>query len=149
MKFPEKIRVERIEDYHTHYIGKYNGENQFLGDQTFVFKNNRIPEDDNWEKYRREYIVIYLFDKVGNFLGIEYQFAGTTDSIQFDMGSKLEEMVGELGEIEFCNIEVKPFQIEIDGSLFGLIPNKESEMIELQPSNTIAFGEPWDGDYNT
>jgi len=23
MKFPEKIPVERMEDYHTHYIGKY------------------------------------------------------------------------------------------------------------------------------
>lgn len=147
MKFPEKIPVERMEDYHTHHIGKYENENQFFGYGTFVFTEMPIPE--NWEKYRREYAVLYLFDKEGNFKEAKYEFAGTSDSLKFDTEEKIEEFVSKLGEIEYCNIEIKPFEIEIDGFKFGLIPNEESEMIELQPSNTIAFGEPWDGEYDT
>ena len=37
----------------------------------------------------------------------------------------------------------------IDGFTFGLIPNKEISMIDLHPSSTIAFQEPWDGEYFT
>ena len=147
MKFPEKIPIERMEDYHTHHIGKYESGNQFFGYGTFVFSEKPIPE--NWEKYRREYAVLYLFDKEGNFKEVKYEFAGTSDSLKFDTEEKIEEMISKLGEIEYCNIEIKPFEIEIDNFKFGLIPNKESQMIELQPSNTIAFSEPWDGEYWT
>ena len=147
MKFPEKIPVERMEDYHTHHIGKYENGNQFFGYGTFVFTEMPIPE--NWKKYRREYAVLYLFDKEGNFKEVKHEFAGTSDSLKFDTEGKIEEFVSKLGEIEYCNIEIKPFEIDIDGFKFGLIPNEESEMIELQPSNTIAFGEPWDGEYDT
>lgn len=62
---------------------------------------------------------------------------------------KIKEFVSKLGEIKFCNIEIKPFEIEIDSFKFGLIPNETSGMIELQPSSTITFGEPWDGGYDT
>jgi formate hydrogenlyase regulatory protein HycA len=147
MKFPEQIRVKRMEDYHTHNIGKYENGNQFFGYGTFVFTEMTIPE--NWEKYRREYAVLYLFDKDGNFKEAKYEFAGTSDLLKFDTEEKIEEFISQLGEIEYCDIEIKPFEIEIDGFKFGLIPNEESEMIELQPSNTIAFGEPWDGEYDT
>ena len=58
-------------------------------------------------------------------------------------------MVSKLGAVEYGYINVKPFEVKIDGFKFGLIPNEESEMIELQPSNTIAFSEPWDGEYYT
>lgn len=149
MKFPRKILVERIEDYHTHHIGKYENGNQFWGYATFVFTERPIPKGEDWEKYRREYIVLYLFDKEGNFKETKYKFAGTSDSLKFDTEEKIERMVSQLGKIEYCNIEIKPFEIEIDGFKFGLIPNEESEMIELQPSNTITFGEPWDGEYWT
>lgn len=145
MKFPEKIPVERMEDYHTHHIGKYENGSQFFGYGTFVFTEIPIPE--NWEKYRREYAVLYLFDEEGNFKEAKYEFAGTSDSLKFDTEDKIEEFLSKLGEIEYCNIKIKSFEIEIDGFKFGLIPNEESEMIELQPSNT--FGEPWDGEYDT
>lgn len=149
MIFPEKIPVERIEDYHTHHIGKYENENQFWGYETFVFSKSPIPEGDDWEKCRREYVVLYLFDSQGNFKEAKSEFAGTSDSLKFDPYEKVEKMISELGKIEYCNIEIKPFEIEIDGFKFGLIPNEESEMIELQPSSTIAFAKPWEGEYCT
>lgn len=147
MNFPEKIRIKRIEDYHTHYTGKYDNGEQFFGYGTFVFTEMPIPKD--WQKYRREYAVLYLFDKEGNFLKAKNEFAGTTDSVKFDTEEKVEELVSELGEIEYCDVELKPFNIVIDGYIFGLILNEESKLIELYPSKTIAFGEPWDGEYYT
>ncbi len=149
MKFPKKIPVQRMEDHHTYHIGKYENGNQFWGYGTFVFTKIPIPEGEDWKKYRREYSVLYLFDKAGNFKEAKYEFAGTSDSLKFDVEAKIKELVSQLGEIEYGNIEIKPFKIEIDGFQFGLIPNEESEMIELQPSNTLAFEEPWDGEYWT
>lgn len=149
MKFPEKIPILRMEDYHTHHIGKYENGNQFWGYGTFIFPDIKHIHFKNWEKYRREYAILYLFDKDGNFNEAKHEFAGMTDSLKFDTESKIEEMVSKLGKIEYCNIEIKPFEIEIDNFKFGLIPNEESMMIELQPSSTIAFSEPWDGEYWT
>ena len=58
-------------------------------------------------------------------------------------------MVKELGEVTFCDIEVKLFNTLIDGVEFGLIPDPEFKCIDLQPSSTISFTEPWDGSYST
>lgn len=149
MKFPKKIPVERIEDDHTHYIGKYENGNQFWGYETFLFTEIPVPEGEDWAKYRREYAVLYLFDEEGNFKEAKYYFAGKSNSLKADTTEKLEEMVSQLGEAEYCSIEIKPFEIEIDGFKFGLIPNDALEVIELQPSSTIAFTEPWDGEYYT
>jgi hypothetical protein len=44
---------------------------------------------------------------------------------------------------------VKLFQTTIDGVVFGLVPDAENETVELQPSSTIAFQSPWDGEYDT
>ena len=65
------------------------------------------------------------------------------------MTEKLELWMAELGEVTYCDIEIKLFQTIIDGFTFGLIPNKEFSMIDLEPSKTIAFQEPWDGQYYT
>ena len=58
-------------------------------------------------------------------------------------------MISELGEVEFTDIEVKTFQTTIDGIVFGLITNEEYETVDLEPSSTISFHEPWDGEYDT
>jgi hypothetical protein len=42
-----------------------------------------------------------------------------------------------------------PIQTLIDGFVFGLIPNEEDQTLNLQPSSTISFQEPRDGEYYT
>ena len=98
MKFPEKIPVERMEDYQTHYIGKYENGNQFWGYEPFVFTEKEIPDGEDWQKYRREYAVLYLFDKEGDFIEAKHEFAGTTNSLKFDTEEKIEDMISKLGE---------------------------------------------------
>ena len=148
MPIPEKIPIQRMEDYHTHYLGKTEDGRQFFGYQTFVFQNG-IPASD-WEKHRREYVVLYLFDKDGNYFETKHWYAGTTSETKDSKTEeKLQQMVSELGPVEFQDIEVKPFQTKIDGFIFGLVPNEEYESVDLEPSSTISFQEPWDGEYDT
>ena len=145
---PQVLPIMREEDYHTHFIGRTKEGAQFFGYQTYVFPDG-IPETD-WKKSRKEYVVLYLFDKKGNYLKTNHWYAGTSDQTSDEQTqSKLQEMVNELGEVEYQDIAVKPFQTEIDGIEFGLIPDEETQSIELQPSSTIAFFKPWDGEYDT
>jgi hypothetical protein len=61
------------------------------------------------------------------------------------------EYLEALGEFDIAAIEVAPFQLERFGVTFGLIYTKfeESEWVELQPGDYMAFGPPWDGGYAT
>ncbi|RXK60533.1 hypothetical protein ESA94_08675 [Lacibacter luteus] len=150
MKFPEKIPIERIEDYHTHYLGKTSDGFQFWGYTTFVW--TVLPKDikGDWQDYRNEYVLLHLFDKEGNYIETKHWLGGSANQVNdMTLYSKLDTMVEELGEIEFSDIEIKMFQTTIDGERFGLIPHEESGFIELQPNSTIAFSEPWDGSYDT
>lgn len=145
---PEKIPIQRIEDYHTHFVGKTEDGRQFFGYETFVFPNG-IPTSD-WEKYRKEYVVLYIFDQEGNHLKTDHWYAGTTsETDETVIRERLEQMIRELGQTTFSDIEVKPFQTIIDGIVFGLVPNEEEETVDLEPSSTISFHEPWDGEYDT
>jgi len=137
-----------MEDYHTHYIGKVADGRQFFGYETFVFPSG-IPANE-WEKERKEYVLLYLFDNEGNHLETLHWFAGTTDDGKHaEMIKWLEDKINELGNVEYTDIEVKPFQTIIDGVVFGLVPNYEHDVVELEPSSTIAFHKPWDGEYDT
>src|SRR5262245_23277515 len=143
---PEKIRINRLVDYHTHHIGRTSDGRQFFGYQTFVFPN-RVQRS---LAERREYVVLYLFDKAGNHLETKHWYAGTTTEIDAKkLFNKLSQMITDLGPVEYSDIEVKPFQSIIDGVAFGLIPNEEHRSMELQPSSTISFQAPWDGEYYT
>ena len=150
MDIPNKIPIERIEEYHTHYLGKFDKGNQFWGYVTFNWIKPPYEIIGNWEDYRNEYAILHTFDKEGNYINTNLWLGGTTSQVSDKLlFSKLEEMVNKLGEIEFHDIEVKLFQTKIDGVIFGLIPNDDFGFVELQPNSTIAFGPPWDGSYST
>jgi len=146
---PELIPIKREEDYHTHYIGKTGDGRQFFGYESFVFPDSHHTSDD-WTKSRKEYVVLYIFDNRGNHLETKHWYAGTTAEADDAVSrQKLEEFVSQLGPVTYTDIIVKPFQVVIDGFIFGLVPNKNGKCVELQPGNTISFQEPWDGEYYT
>jgi len=147
MALPKRFPINREEDHHTHYIGRYANGNQFFGYETFLH-TTPAPRGNDWQNHRKEYVVLYIFDDEGNFIDFKYWYVGTTAENK-ETKPALELMIESGGTYEFCNIEVKPFQVEIDGEIFGLIPDEEYDSIELMPSSTIAFYEPWHGDYET
>ena len=150
MSIPEKIPIERIEEYHTHYLGRTAEGNQFWGYTTFVFTKPHFEIQGDWQDYRHEYVLLHLFDADGNLLETMHWLAGTTKQVTGVMlYNKLQEMVAQLGAIEFGDIEVKLFQTTIDGIVFGLIPDEEYNLVNLEPGATLAFAAPWDGSYST
>jgi hypothetical protein len=145
---PERIPLMRVEDYHTHYLGELEDGRLFFGYETFVFPNGYSGE--NWQEERLEYAIVHLFDSNGIHVKTLYELAGKTSEIELRKSSKmLKRLLEPLGKLNYKNVEVKPFSIIIDKIEFGLIPDDETESIELQPSSTIAFFEPWNGEYDT
>lgn len=131
-----------MEDYHTHYLGQVSDGRLFMGYETSSI--------DYGEGTRKDYAVLHTFDKKGNYLSSEYAFAGSpSNGCGISMSDKMESMVQSLGKIKYKDITVKVFQTEIDGVLFGFVPDEESEMLHLQPGSLISFSEPWDGEYFT
>ncbi len=151
MNIPVKLPINRVEDYHTHYLGQADDGRLFWGYQTFAFTKTyaEIEESDDWRKYRNEFAVVHFFDLDGNYLNSRHWSALSADTNDHELTNKLEEMLADLGSITFCNIEIKLFQTKIDNIIFGLIPDEQNEMIHLQPGSTISFQEPWDGEYYT
>ena len=146
--YPELIPINREEDYHTHYLGETEHGNLFFGYETFIFPNGRTGP--NWQEERLEYALVYLFTKEGSHVETRHRFLGKTSEIsEAASGEQLLELLSDSGKLEFRDIKVKPFVSVIDGIEFGLIPDEESQMINLQPSSTISFSEPWDGEYYT
>jgi len=150
-KFPKSFLINRYEDYHTHYIGDFKNTNQFLIYQTFAFmKPFDQIKDEDWKEFRHEYVVSFIFDSTGNLRNHDYLNAGSTKEFKQDeIDNWINNKLSELENYKFSNIQIKPFKISIDSIDFGLIPNYESGMIEMQPSNTIAFSAPWNGEYDT
>lgn len=149
MEIPDKLPINRMEDYQTEYLGQIKDGRLFWGYETFVYS---IP---HWEikgsdklKYRTDYSVLRIFDGDGNLLQTKYKSANAANKL-FSTTSMLEEMVSEIGEVEYNDIEVKLFEVLIDGIAFGLIPDYGSGVINLQPGSLISFQEPWDGEYYT
>lgn len=151
MKIPDLIPISRQEDYHTHYLGTFSGDLQFWAYETFVHNPPKnLAAKTDWQERRKEYVVLHTFDVNGDHLHTEHWYCGTTaECDDIPMEQKLEEMVSALGDTKFGDISVKLFQTEIDGIVFGLIPDENTKMVNLQPSSTISFMEPWDGEYYT
>ena len=152
MTFPEKLPIARMEDYHTHYLGKTSDGRLFWGYETFAYSPPIAQiKDNNYWPYRFDYTVLHLFDDDGNYQSSKSFTCGKGVLPKGNiMIEKLEEWIAGLGEVTYCDIEIKLFQTIIDEFTFGLIPYRDSILhIDLQPSSTISFQEPWDGEYNT
>lgn len=148
-RFPSRLPIQRVEDYHTHYLGKCGDGRLFFGYETFaVLQSYWESPPEEREEHRIEFAVLYLFDNKGKFREVKYW--SSKDRIgTLNTSDKLEVLVQSLGAVEYCDIEVELFETEIEGIKFGLIPNEEAESIDLQPSSTISFQAPWDGEYYT
>ena len=149
MNLPEMLPIARMEDYHTHFLGETRDGRLFWGYETFAY-TKPFPEiqGEDWLKFRKEFAILHTFDQECNY--IETKHWSSDSSTGPEMSSlKLEELVATLGDVEYKDISIKLFKTTIDEIVFGLIPDEENGSIELQPSSTISFQEPWDGEYYT
>lgn len=152
MEIPSLIPVERIEDYHTHYIGKCADGRQFWGrERVWTFSKPGLPHTDPAFKLnRQEYVLLNIFDAEGNLIDTKANHAGNSSTADLmEMAEQLEGWIAELGGITYCDIAVKLHQVEIDGFTFGLVADHDNECICLKPGCSISFTAPWNGSYET
>ena len=141
-QFPRRIKIQRLEDYHTHFCGRIlSSGNLFLG----VYISELVKSSESALGNLRCYAVVFEFTPDGKFFRNTHR-TGDAPHTSYD---ELQGLVDPFGAVEYCDIEVDFFDTIIDGIRFGLIPNPEFGFIDLQLRAEIAFYHPWDGDYYT
>ncbi len=147
MSKPDTIAIEH-DDYHAKHVGCLPDGRQFFLTTPFVPATGGSAG--------REFVALFLFDKSGRFLEAHIDDLGTRAELNQQQATSLfEQRLKELGSLDYCRIEVQPFQLERFGTTFGLVvrvPEDEDDVwaVEMQPGNYMAFFEPWDsGDYDT
>lgn len=146
MDAPEWIAIEP-DDCAAKYVGWTEvGEQFFL---TSPFKP--AGEDEGCE-----YLALYRFDGDGVLSSFEIVELGPRASVDESRArNERDRLLASLGPFDSQRIEVQPFAVEHDGTVFGLVlrePEDEDEVyaVEAQPGNYMAFFEPWDsGEYDT
>jgi hypothetical protein len=158
MAVPEVIPIRYEPDYRTDTIGRY-AHGQFLASITWAFREGvGLPRD--WPRHKRLYAVLHRFDRDGHHLDSDIWFAGTwaekqqhppgEDPVLARAESKMAELLGSLSEIEYGDIAIRPFRLEVDGLVFGLVVGGDEEYAwaTLEPDD-LFFSMPWDGSYST
>ena len=79
---PTLMPIERIEDYHTHYLGQTSDGRLFWGYETFVFTKPPGERGTDWQQHRKEYVVLHTFDKKGNYLQISSVLSMNSPSLE-------------------------------------------------------------------
>jgi hypothetical protein len=160
------IPYENFEGGRFTHVGRYETVNQFMGYVTYASKyvpkfyhtETVTPEGQIiWRKHTNCFAVLHRFDSSGHHLRTDVErVEGTGDSCERDW-AKLKEMIAGLRQVEFCDIRVEPFRVEIGKVVHGLIyecerweeDGEEHEWVMLEP-NDIMFHPPWDsGEYST
>ena len=154
MAIPELIPIVHEPDYRTSTIGRYDG-GQFFAWITGAFPpGTKIGPD--WGDHKRWYAVIHRFDRDGTHIGSDAFCPGTGTNPGYSAAikAKLAEWLDALPGRKYCDIAIRPFQIEVDGIVFGLVPDRptkdggEPKGAEFYPG-MLGFHEPWDGSYDT
>jgi len=162
---PSLIALDQ-DDYSAKYIGFAKDGRQFFLTTPFIPATEKFlpPGQDH---SGREFLALYLFDPQGQFSEAIIHDLGVRDqnehyppgnSLPFERGNReqlRDQLLKEIGPVTFERIEVRPFEVERFGTVFGLVlrePEDEGDVwaVEAQPGNYMAFFEPWDsGDYDT
>lgn len=147
LKYPKSIPICH-DDYHAQYIGRTSDGYQFFLTTPFV----PASEDEGCE-----FIALYKFDLSGALVSAQIENLGPRKTLDEEKASsKFQSALSSLGDFEYGDISIQPFEVEEFGVKFGLIPidpefveDEEEMSLEIQPGNYMAFYPPWDGDYDT
>ncbi|MFD7707061.1 hypothetical protein [Streptomyces sp. NPDC059786] len=155
---PHVVPIAYEPRHRTESIGHY-ADGQFLASVTYAFPEGYRP-DDGWEEHKRLYSVFHTFDAEGRYRDSEIWCAGTwaeqqrnpdgDDSVLARARAHLGKLLRSLPRRSYTDIAIRPFQVTVDGVLFGLVTGEDGEggWAELYPDR-LGFASPWDGRYDT
>lgn len=160
--FPPESLIVPHDDYHGRYVGRTPVGEQFFITTPFV-PNSPVQQG-------REFVALYLFDVEGDLLEAKVEELGSRTELVGEEEARMlpgniapdnprsqewiQQQLSRLGEVEYCDIRVKPFAIEKFQLIFGLIPDspdadEDPYYVILEPGNYMAFTPPWRGEYDT
>ncbi len=157
MGIPELIPIRRQEHRPTDRIGRYDGGQFFSWVVSGGFAPGYQPGRPDWQRYKTWYAALHLFDADGRHVESDIRPAGAGPEAADRAEAYLAERVGKLPGAELCDIAVRPFQLTVDGIVFGLVPEvhgdypdgeEEFDWAEFYPGG-IGFFPPWTGVYDT
>ncbi|WP_435221850.1 hypothetical protein [Streptomyces sp. Tue6028] len=149
-------------EYRTATIGRY-AEGQFLASVTYAFPEGFSLEEGREDK-KRLYTVLHQFDSQARHIHSNIWCAGTwaeqqrhphgNDSALVWAKAGLAQLLHSLPQLRDGDIAIRPFQLTVDGVLFGLVSERhaegagEDDWAELYPDG-LESSAPWDGQYDT
>lgn len=143
---PQRIRINH-DDHHATHVGRTNDGRQFFLTTPFV------PAGGS--EAGCEFIALYLFDAGGALLEACIDDLGPRQHVDQRVARALfESRFAALGPVRLGPIDIAPFQLERDGTIFGFVPqppenDDEDWCVIVEPGNFMAFYPPWNGDYDT
>jgi hypothetical protein len=141
---PEKIRLIP-DEWHIHNAGRLKDGRLFFVAAQF---------DPLGGNLTRDFACTFLFDSDGRLVEHAIEFVGERNAYpDSSLDSAISRHVAALGDRVVTDIWVRPFRVESDGGLFGLIPRRVGYAqwrVEFMPGNTLSFYPPWEaGEYDT
>lgn len=161
MAVPAVIPISYEPKHRTDSVGRY-AEGQFLASITYAFPQG-FRLEEGWEEHKRLYTVLHTFDSAGHYRDSRIWCAGTwaeqsrdphgehgEDPVLTRARVHLARLLRGLPRRSYTDIAIRPFQLTVDDVLFGLVirEDQDGSWAELYPDR-LAFGEPWDGTYDT
>jgi len=141
---PEKIRLIP-DEWHIHDVGRLkDGRLFFVATQFDPLGGNPIMD----------FACTFIFDSDGRLVEHAIEFVGERNAYpDGSLGGAIGRHLDALGDRVVTDIWVRPFSVESDGGLFGLIPRRVGYgqwRVEFMPGNTLSFYPPWEaGEYDT
>ncbi len=130
---PDKIKIGRREDWHTHYVGTYDNGKFFLGFPFFGGLSQTRP-----------LAVLHLLDADGN-----HERSQIWETEKMFMAEKeLKTAVQSLKDFRYGDIMARCFTVVLNGLTFGLVADEDLKRVTYVPYD-LAFFAPWDGTYDT
>lgn len=141
---PQLIALDH-DDYYARHVGRTKDGLQFFLTNPFCSAQGDEPGC--------EYIALYLFNADGSLRSAQIDSLGPRASFDRDAArARYDQRLNDLGEVTFERIEVAPFTVEREGTVFGF-ELREPEApdddwaVDVVPGHYMAFFAPWDSGY--
>src|SRR5262249_56036832 len=97
--------------------GRYGPGNQFMAYVAYAYPKYYHTEEVTadgqiiWREHTNCFAVLHRFGPSGQHLGTDVERVDGARGAEEQDWAKLAEMITRLGEVEFCDIRVKPFRV--------------------------------------
>jgi hypothetical protein len=140
---PEKIRLVP-DDWHIQHVGR-------LADERLFWVDGQLDPTGGATK---DFVCTFIFNKNGRLTEHSIELIGVRGSYpERSVATATHRHVAALGDYSATDIWVRPFSVESNNTLFGLIPRRTEGgewRVEFMPGNTLSFYPPWEaGEYDT